>query len=53
MRPLPPEFSLGKPAAAPSANVVVDAHGASQVKVEPVRREEYQKYVASQPRQCS
>lgn len=37
-----------KPLAAPSANVVVDAHGASQVKVEPVSPEEYQKYVASQ-----
>jgi thiol-disulfide isomerase/thioredoxin len=36
----------GKPLVAPSA--VADAHGTSQVKVEPASPEEYQKYVASQ-----
>jgi thiol-disulfide isomerase/thioredoxin len=35
----------GKPLVAPSA--VADAHGTSQVKVEPASPEEYQKYVAS------
>lgn len=38
----------GKPLVAPSAGAVADAHGTSQVKVEPVSPEEYQKYVASQ-----
>jgi thiol-disulfide isomerase/thioredoxin len=47
--PVPTESSpRGKHLATPSADTATDSHGASQVKVEPVSPEEYQKYVASQ-----
>jgi len=47
--PVPTESSpRGKPLVTPSADAATDTYGASQVKVEPVSPEEYQKYVAGQ-----